>query len=103
MTKTYVEELAEWTKKRKSGRDKNLVAFRSVESDVKAALDAGFSVKTIWCNLYEIEQVTCGYETFLNLVNRHIRGKPAGKNKSATPSQRTSGFREKANREATER
>jgi hypothetical protein len=95
MTKTYVEELAEWTRKRKSGRDKHLVAFRSVESDVKEALDAGFSVKTIWCNLHEIKKITCGYETFLNLVNRHIRGKQLAKSLPPTLSRSTRAVQEK--------
>jgi hypothetical protein len=102
MAKTYVEELAEWIQKRKSGRDKNLVAFRSVESDVKEALEAGFSVKTIWCNLHEAEQVTCGYETFLNLVNRHIRAKPPAKNKPKALNQHAKDGREKNKPEAKE-
>ncbi|MDO9013673.1 MAG: TraK family protein, partial [Polynucleobacter sp.] len=49
MAKTYPEQLGEWVKRRESTqRDKNLVAFLAVRDDVKAAVEAGYSVKTVW-------------------------------------------------------
>lgn len=74
MAKSYIEQLGEWVKHRESThRDRNLVAFLAVRNDVKAALDAGYAVKTVWANMHESGRVTFGYDTFLNYVNRHIR------------------------------
>ena len=74
MAKTYPEQLVEWIKQRESTRrDKNLVAFLAVRQDVKAAVEAGYAVKTVWANLYETKRITFGYDTFLNYVNRLIR------------------------------
>ena len=83
MAKSYTEELAGWVSKRKAQRprqDKNVVAFLSVKGDVKAALDAGYSMKTIWEHLHETGRIEYRYETFTLHVKRHIRAKhPAGK------------------------
>lgn len=79
MAKSYTEELAEWVSKRKAQRrrqDKNIVAFLAVKGDVKAALDAGYSMKTIWEHLREIGRIEYRYETFTLHVKRHIRAKP---------------------------
>lgn len=74
MAKPYPEQLAEWVKQRKSTRrDKNLVAFLVIREDVKAAIEAGFSVKTVWENMHESKRIEFGYDTFLNYVNRQIR------------------------------
>lgn len=79
MAKSYTEELAEWVSKRKTQRprqDKNIVAFLSVKGDVKAALDAGYSMKTIWEHLRATGRIEYRYETFTLHVKRHIRAKP---------------------------
>jgi hypothetical protein len=74
MVKSYTDELAEWVKKRESkGRDKNLVAFHGVRDDVKAAIEAGYSAKTVWSNMHETGRVGFGYETFLSYVHRLIK------------------------------
>ena len=74
MTKTYPEQLGEWVKQRESSkRDENTVAFLAVRDKVKAALEAGYSVSTIWKNLREEERIAVSYNTFLKYVNRHIR------------------------------
>jgi hypothetical protein len=74
MAKSYIEQLGEWVKHRESTqRDRNLVAFLAVRDDVKAALDAGYAVKTVWANMHESGRVKFGYDTFLNYANRHIR------------------------------
>lgn len=74
MAKSYPEQLGEWVKKRQSTkRDKNLVAFLAVKNDVRAALDAGYAVKTIWANMLDTKRIEFGYDTFLNHVNRLIR------------------------------
>lgn len=83
MAKSYTEELADWVSKRKAQRprqDKNVVAFLAVKGDVKAALDAGYSMKTIWEHLHDTGRIEYRYETFTLHVKRHIRAKPpAGK------------------------
>ena len=74
MATSYSDRLGEWVKRRKSTRHaKNVAAFLAVKDDVKAALDAGFSVKTIWLNLQEERRLPLGYNTFLNYINREIR------------------------------
>ena len=74
MAKTYPELLGEWVKQRESTRrDKNLVAFLAVRDDVKAAVEAGYAVKTVWTNMHESKRIMFGYDTFLNYVNRLIR------------------------------
>lgn len=74
MATSYTDQLAEWVKEKKSTpRNKNLVAFLAVRTDVKAALDAGYPVKTVWENMHELKRIEFGYDTFLNYVNRQIR------------------------------
>ena len=74
MAKTYPDQLGEWVKLRKSTqRDKNLVAFLAVRDDVKAAVEAGYAVKTVWANMHESKRIEFGYDTFLNYVNRLLR------------------------------
>src|SRR5574338_1427625 len=83
MAKNYTEELADWVSKRKAQRprqDKNIVAFLAVKGDVKAALDAGYSMKTIWEHLHETGRIEYRYETFTLHVKRHIRAKPLAGN-----------------------
>ena len=88
---SYTEELAEWVSKRKAQRrrqDKNVVAFLAVKGDVKAALDAGYSMKTIWEHLREIGRIQGRYETFTLHVKRHIRGQPlVGQQPNQPPNQ----------------
>lgn len=74
MAKTYPKQLGDWVKQRVSTRrDMNLVAFLAVREDVKVAVEAGFSVKTVWRNMRETGRIDFGYDTFLNHVNRLIR------------------------------
>ena len=74
MSKSYAELLGEWVKRRDSNRrEQNVVAFLAVRDDVKAALDAGFAVKTIWTNMHEHGRIAFGYDTFLIYVKRYIR------------------------------
>ncbi len=73
--KTYMEELAGWVKKRKTSRqkrDKNLVTFLALRADMKAAMGAGYTVKTIWEHLLETKKISCCYETFLKYTQHHI-------------------------------
>lgn len=92
MAKSYPEQLGEWVKQRTSTRrDKNLVTFLAVRDDVKAAVDAGYAVKTVWANMTESGRIGFGYDTFLNYVNRMIRRQPADLVAAATPAPHASG------------
>ena len=74
MAKTYTDELAEWVRNRASkGRGTNFVTFLGVRDDVKAAIDAGYSAKTIWSNMHECGRVGFAYGTFMHYVNRLIK------------------------------
>lgn len=74
MTKNYTDQLAHWATKRQGRtRERNLVVFHALQDDVRAALDAGFSSKTIWTHMQEQGRIDFGYETFLDYVNRVIK------------------------------
>src|SRR5574340_1840461 len=66
MAKSYTEELADWVSQRTTPRprqDKNVVAFLAVKGDVKAALDAGYSMKTIWAHLHATGRIEYRYRS----------------------------------------
>lgn len=74
----YVDELASWVKKKESSKrrqDKSLVAFLAIRDDVVAAIDAGYSLKTIWEHLTETKKISYRYETFLKHVKTRVKGK----------------------------
>ncbi|MCZ2328967.1 TraK family protein [Bartonella sp. F02] len=76
MTKKYIEQLAEWVKEHETSRirkGKSLVAFLAVKADVKEAMDAGYSLKTIWEHMHESGKIPCRYETFLKYVGQYIK------------------------------
>jgi hypothetical protein len=90
MNKNYPEQLGDWVKRRKSTqRDRNLVAFLAIRDDVKAALDASYSVKTVWTNMHECKRIEVGYEVFLHYVNRLIRH-PIADHVATVPNSRLS-------------
>jgi hypothetical protein len=74
MGKNYTDELARWvTKRQGKPRERNLVTFNGLQDDVRTALEAGYSSKTIWAHMHEQGRVDFGYETFLVYVNRVIK------------------------------
>lgn len=74
MGKNYPDQLGDWVKQRTAtARDRNLVAFLAVHDDVRAALDAGYTVKTIWSNLHESKRIAVGYTAFLRYVKKFIK------------------------------
>src|SRR5574338_1286740 len=92
MAKSYTDELAYWVSQRTAPRprhDKNVVAFLAVKGDVKAALDAGYSMKTIWAHLHAMGRIAYRYETFTLHVKRHIRTERSAGNPVAQQAQRS--------------
>jgi hypothetical protein len=76
MVKKYVDELTEWANKRNakgSRQSMASVAFMAARDDVKAAMEAGYTLKTIWEHMHEIGNFPYRYETFLKHVRRHIK------------------------------
>jgi hypothetical protein len=75
MAKSYTEQLTEWVmqRSRPARHDRNRVAFLAVKDDVRAALDQGWPVKTIWAHMVEQKRIGFGYDTFLAYVKRHVR------------------------------
>lgn len=74
MSQGYPEALAEWVKQQEATKlqpDRNVVAFLAVRADTQAAIEAGYSIKTIWAHLHETGKIRFRYETFLRLVRRH--------------------------------
>lgn len=73
MGKSYLEQLGDWVEQRESKpRDKSLVAFLAVRDDVKTAMEAGYSAKTVWGNMRESRRIAFGYDTFLKYVYRFL-------------------------------
>ncbi len=73
MEKSYPDQLGEWIKRQnKSLRDRNLVAFLAVVDDVRAAVEAGYSIKAIWTNMRESERIDFGYDSFLKYAKRLV-------------------------------
>jgi hypothetical protein len=76
MAKKYTDELAEWVKARpdkKPRQDLAAVAFLTVKPDVQAAIDAGYSLATIWGHMHETKKLNFSYETFRKHVRKRIK------------------------------
>jgi len=76
MAKKYTDELAEWIKAKpdkKPRQDLAAVAFLAVKSDVQAAIDAGYSLATIWEHMHETKKLDFSYETFRKHVQKRIK------------------------------
>lgn len=75
MGRTITDELAEWVASKEAPRrqDAQAVAFLAIRADVIAALDAGYSMKTVWDFLREKGRITSTYEAFRRHVKKHIR------------------------------
>jgi len=76
MVKRYSKELESWLKAAKGNknrRGKHLVAFLVIKDDVQDALEAGYSMKSIWEHMKETGKLSCRYETFLKHVNDHLK------------------------------
>lgn len=90
MTTDYMQELAEWASQKKAKQprqDKHVVAFLAVRDDVKAALDGGYAMKTIWEHMRETGRISSRYETFTLHVKRFITDvKPVATPKPAPAS-----------------
>lgn len=90
MANDYTEELAEWVSARPAPaprQDRNLVAFLAVKGDVAAALEAGYSMKTIWAHLHATGRIAYRYETFTLHVKRHIKAQPPDLNPALNPAE----------------
>lgn len=90
MARNITEALAEWVAKQQTPRrqDAQAVAFLAVRADVVTALEAGYSVKTVWAFLKDEGRITSSYEAFRRHVQRHIRSSQKGGTvaKQAAPS-----------------
>lgn len=92
MGKDYLDDLQEWVKQKKglNGRSPNSarVVFLALRDDVKSAIDAGYSMVTIWEHMYETGRVTTTYETFRRHVKRYIHERqPTGHIAESIPAQ----------------
>lgn len=93
----FTDGLEKWVQERdkrqkKRRQDASAVEFLAVKKDVTEAIEAGYSLKTIWEYLKEGEKVRSTYETFRRHVKRFIKSAPkaqatlAAKNEVAAPS-----------------
>ena len=86
MAKTYTQELTDWVKcKGLPQKNIHLATFLLAQEDIRSALGAGYTMRTIWCNLRELGRISFSYNTFRNYVVRYI-----GKAPLAPPTPETS-------------
>jgi hypothetical protein len=79
----FTDGLEKWVQERdkrqkKRRQDASAVEFLAVKKDVTEAIEAGYSLKTIWEYLKEGEKVRSTYETFRRHVKRFIKSAPKG-------------------------
>ncbi|EFI4080053.1 TraK family protein [Vibrio parahaemolyticus] len=77
----FTDGLEKWVQERdkrqkKRRQDASAVEFLAVKKDVAEAIEAGYSLKTIWEYLKEGEKVRSTYETFRRHVKRFIKSAP---------------------------
>lgn len=88
-TGKFADELAAWVKKKPTKQprqDRHVIAFLAVKEDVKSALDAGYSMKTIWEYMQETGRIATRYETFTLHVKRYIKNAPAPVRQAPPPA-----------------
>jgi hypothetical protein len=84
MAKTLSERIADRISKKNPTRaDQNRATFISLRREVKASLEDGWPVKTIWETLKDEGKVTFSYQAFRGYVNRLILGKASMGEKAA--------------------
>lgn len=74
----FTDGLEKWVQERdkrqkKRRQDASAVEFLAVKKDVTEAIEAGYSLKTIWEYLKKGEKVRSTYETFRRHVKRFIK------------------------------
>ncbi len=76
MGKDYLADLQKWVAQKKglnsSSANTARVVFLAIRDDVKSAIDAGYSLTTIWEHMHETGRVSTTYETFRRHVKRYI-------------------------------
>ena len=72
MTKTLSERIALFTDKNKNTGKKFLPVFIALKPDIEQALQDGWTVYQVWDTLFAEGKITCSYQWFRTLVNRHI-------------------------------
>ena len=77
----FTDGLEKWAKERdkrqkKRRQDASAVEFLAVKKDVTEAIEAGYSLKTIWEYLKEGKKIRFTYETFRRHIKRFIKSAP---------------------------
>lgn len=77
----FTDGLEKWVQERdkrqkKRRQDASAVEFLAVKKDVTDAIEAGYSLKTIWEYLKEGKKIRSTYETFRRHVKRFIKAVP---------------------------
>ncbi|MFY9476750.1 MAG: TraK family protein [Aquabacterium sp.] len=72
--RALLDAMAGWACKNteKDRRSSSLAVFMALREDVKTAMDAGYSRRTIWEFLTDTQKVPFTYGTFIRYVKEHI-------------------------------
>ena len=96
MPKTLSERIALFTDKNKNTGKQFLPVFIALKPDIEQALLDGWTVYQVWDTLFAEGKITCSYQWFRTLVNRHIaddRKQKQHKSSTKTVTTDQDGFR----------
>ena len=72
MVKTLSERIALFADRNKKTGKQFLPVFIALKPDIEQALQDGWTVYQVWDTLFAEGKITCSYQWFRTLVNRHI-------------------------------
>ena len=84
---SYVEQLEEWLRSEEGGgrRQGGDVAFLALRGDVEAAIDRGYSLKTVYRHLHASGRYPHRYETFLKHAAKHMDRTGTARSRAGAP------------------
>ncbi len=97
MSQSLSERIALNTDKSKNTRKQFLPVFLALKPDIEHALNDGWTTRQIWMVLHDEGKITCSYQWFRTLINRHISADkkegPCLDKKALTSNHDHDGFR----------
>lgn len=67
-----VNELDKMALEKKLGKGRGKMLFLGQMEEIKAALDKGYSIKTVWSHLHNTDRMPVGYASFTTYVSKYL-------------------------------
>ncbi len=97
MSQSLSERIALNADKSKNSRKQFLPTFLALKPDIVLALNDGWTIRQIWTVLHDEGKITCSYQWFRTLINRHLntdkKEDPCLGKKALTSNHDHNGFR----------